>query len=274
MERRSFYLIQKKQIIALFLAFTLFLVFFPQRSFAQESSAGISVTPSTFEDVVDPGDIYSSVVKVKNETNSPQTYYVSVRDVVDMTPGGRPIFAPAGEYAILGIADWMTVPGEAIEIKAKQTIEISFTIEVPENASPGNHIGGIFIGPKAEKPDEIGTGIGFQLVPIVNMQISGDLIEEAKLIGISTNKLIYGKPEVNFTVTVENVGNVAVRPRGPIEIESMFGEEIGAIVINENAGLIPPYTKRVYEATWVGEGKIFFGRFVANATMAYGQQGV
>ena len=232
------------------------------------------MTPSVFEDVVDPGDIYSSMVKVKNETDSPQVYHVSVRDVIDITPGGRPVFARAGEDTILGIADWITVPSEAIDIGPRQTIEIPFTVEVPKDASPGNHIGGIFIGPKAEKLDEIGTGIGFQLVPIINMQISGELIEEAKLIGISTDKLIYGKPEVSFTVTIENVGNVAVRPRGPIEIESMFGKEIGTIIINENAGLIPPYTKRQYEAKWEGEDQIFFGRFVANVTLAYGQQGV
>jgi len=247
----------------------------PMTTFAQTGGgSGITIKPTIFEDALDPGDIYNSVVKVSNLTNAPQIYYVSVRDVVDITEGGRPIFAAPGEITALGIADWIAVPEEPIEIGIGQTIEIPFTVTVPNDASPGNHIGGIFVGPKAEKPEEIGTGVGFQLVPIVNIQISGDLIEDADIRAFSTKKLFYGKPEISFTITIENKGNVAVRPRGPIEIKNMFGKQVGSIIVNDTAGLIPPYTTRTYNGDWVGEDGIFFGRFVANATIVYGQIGV
>lgn len=247
----------------------------PSGVFAQDTgTSGISIKPTIFEDALDPGDVYNSVVRVSNLTDIPQTYYVSVRDVINITEGGRPLFADYGEVTEFGIADWVTVPDGPIEIGAGATIEVPFTVNVPQNAGPGSHIGGIFIGPKAERPDELGTGVGYQLVPIVSIQISGDLIEDADIRAFSTKKLFYGGPEVSFTVTIENKGNVAVRPRGPIEIKNMFGKQVGSIMVNENAGLIPPKTVRTYEVEWTGEDSVFFGRFVANVTLAYGQLGV
>jgi hypothetical protein len=274
--KSSFHIVSiSRTVCASVMVLVLGLLLSPGAVFAQDGGAsGISIKPTIFEDSLDPGDTYNSIVKVSNLTDTPQTYYASVRDVINITEGGRPLFADYGEVTEFGIADWVTVPEGPIEIAAGATIEVPFTVDVPMNASPGSHIGGIFIGPKAERPEELGTGVGYQLVPIVSIQISGDLIEDADIRAFSTKKLFYGKPEVSFTVTVENKGNVAIRARGPIEIKSMFGKKIGSIMVNENAGLIPPRTVRTYTVDWVGEDEVFFGRFVANVTLGYGQFGV
>jgi hypothetical protein len=242
----------------------------PATVFAQ-GSAGITVRPSIFEDSVEPGDIYSSSVRVTNETGSPQTYYVSVNDIMNVLENGRPVFAQDGEVSVFGIKDWISVPTEPIDVGANETIEIPFTITVPDNASPGTHLGGIFVGPRGERPEEIGTGVGFQVVPIVNMQVAGELQEEAKIRVFSTEKVFYGEPKVSFTVVIENQGNVAIKPRGPIEIKSMFGEDVGNVVVNEAAGLIVPSGARKYVTEWMDEDNLHFGRYTANATIVYGQ---
>jgi hypothetical protein len=260
------------KLIALAGIAMLALILMPLATSAQTPQGGMTVRPSIFEDRLDPGDIYESSVRVTNETNQPQTYYVSVRDVVDITPGGSPIFATVDRPAALGVAEWMTVPYEPIEVAARGTVEIPFTVEVPDNATPGNHIGGIFIGTQGERPDQIGTGIAYQLVPIVNIQISGELIEDAEIRAFSTEQLFYGSPAVKFKVVINNNGNVSVRPRGPIEIINMFGEQVGQLVVNPDAGLIPPYASRTFDLDWEGEDGVFFGRYTANVTLGYGEQ--
>ena len=262
----------KKVQLFVFALMSIVLAFFVLHTVSAQGGAGISIQPSIFEEHLDPGEEYSSAVRVKNTTASPQVYYVHARDVRKLSDTGQPLFAEPGEEISLGVASWISLPEGPINVGADQTVEIPFTIIVPQDAAPGNHLGGIFVGPKAEKLDVIGAGIGFQVVPLINIQISGNLVEKAEIHSFSTEKLLYGKPVVMFTTIVSNGGNVAVKPRGPIEIKNMFGKTVGSVSVNDTDGLVPPFGERVFTSEWEDDENIFLGRYIATVTLVYGQE--
>lgn len=245
----------------------MFGLYFLPAAFAQ---TGITLQPSLIDERVEPGDVYSGTLQVTNETNTIQTYYFSAKDVEKRSESGRPIFASFGEDTGFGLASWVTLPKDPITVGALQTAEVDFSIQVPGDASPGTHIGGIFVGPKAEHLNEVGTGIGFQVVSMVSLQIAGDIVDKARIRDFITDSMLYSKPEVIFTTRVENLGNVAVKPRGPLDITNMWGKKIVSdLVVNDSGSLVLPGEIRKYELTWKGK-EFYFGRYEAVMSLSYG----
>lgn len=242
---------------------------FLSAAFAQ---TGITIQPSIIDERVDPGDVYSGTLQVKNETNATQTYYLSTKDVEKRSESGQFTFAPFGEDTGFGLASWVVLPTDPVTVEALQTVEIDFSIQVPDDASPGTHLGGIFVGPKAEHLNEVGTGIGFQVVSIVSLQIAGDIVDEARIRDFITDKMIYSKPEVLFTTRVENLGNVSVKPRGPVDITNMWGKKVTLdLVMNDSGSLVLPGEIREYELEWKGE-EFYFGRYETVMSLSYGYE--
>jgi len=130
-----------------------------------------------------------------------------------------------GEETGFEITAWIKIPTDPITIAAGETKEIPFSIEVPSGAAPGGHFGGIFLSLTPERPKETGVGVGFQVGTIINLRISGDVFEEARIREFRTDRAMYSTPDVTFITRVENVGNVLIRPRGPLEITDFFWKE-------------------------------------------------
>jgi hypothetical protein len=101
--------------------------------------------------------------------------------------------------------------------------------------------------------------------------VAGEILEEARVREFSTDKFIYAKPEVKFTVKVENLGNVVVRPRGPLEITNWLGRKAATLKVNDEAGAILPAGRRVFESGWSG-GTFAFGRYQALVGLVYGDE--
>jgi hypothetical protein len=105
------------------------------------------------------------------------------------------------------------------------------------------------------------------------LRVAGDVVEEAMLREFRTDKKIYGKAEVNFITKVENLGNVIVKPRGPVDITNMFGKKVATLKMNEPAGAILPKEVRRFETLWQDSG-LAFGKYEAVMSLGYGEDGI
>ncbi len=237
---------------------------------AQESS-GIKVAPAVIEERVEPGQVFSSILRITNLDSVNHEYYIFTRDIKGLSPQGEPIFSDKGEETGFEIASWIKIAKEPIFIGGGKTKEIPFTIEVPKNAGPGGHFGAIFSSLQPIRAEKTGAAVAFQVATIVNLRISGTILEEAQIREFRSSGLIYGKPEVKFISRVENIGNVFLRPRGPLEITDMFGKKVATIIMNNDAAAVFPKTVRQFEAYWKGEG-LAFGRYQAIISLAYGNE--
>lgn len=233
---------------------------------------GVKMQPSIIEERADPGQTYSWTLRATNVGVKTQELYVVKRDISSLSEAGKPIFANLGEKTGLELAAWVQIASGPFAIAPGETKDIPFSINVPQNASPGAHLGSIFLSSEPVRPETTGIGIGYQVATIISLRIAGDVAEEAMLREFRTDKTVYGKPEVNLITKIENLGNVIVKPRGPVEITNMFGKKVATLKMNESAAAILPNEVRRFEVLWQDNG-LAFGKYDAVMSLGYGEDG-
>lgn len=233
------------------------------------AAEGVEVKPAIIEDRVDPGSTHSFVLKVQNISDIERTFYLNTKDIKGIDEGGRPLFVSEGDPTIFNISSWITLPQESVTLGANEKRDIVFSVTVPHEASPGSHFGGIFLEAEPPRLRSTGAGVGVSVGSLINLQISGDIVEDARLRSFATGRLIYNTLPAQFETRVENLGNTLLRPTGFVEIVDMFGAEVANLRINEsNAGVFPD-SDRTFTVTWDKTG-FTFGRYQAILSLIYG----
>lgn len=243
-----------------------------------ESQAGVSVSPALIESdkPLELGSMQQYSVTVKNLNANEQTFYLSSRDIVDVKDGGVPVFADGTEEKTgMELSSWMKLSTEQITLASGVSQEINFTIAVPNDATPGTHFGSIFI---SVDPPEIqqknGASVGYKVANIIALRVAGDAIDEASIRQFSTSRFFNASKNIDFSVRIENSGNILVRPVGPVEIKNMLGQKVDTFIFNEEQqGAVFPGRVREYNFTWKGQGT-GFGRYEAIISPIYGEEGV
>lgn len=249
-----------------------FLLVLPNVVDAQQS-AGVGLKPATIEEPMEPGESRDFSVTVSNLSSTEQTLYLFTRNISGVRAGGVPIFAAENaEVTGYEITEWVSLPESEIVIDGNSSRQISFTISVPDNASPGSHFGGVFVSVEPPRLRSSGAAIGYEVASILSIRVAGEAVEKAQIRSFSTNNFIYGSPNVEFTAVIENQGNVLLRPNGPLEITNMFGSVVATLNFNENLAGVFPMTERPFDLVWEDEGT-GFGRYEARLSLIYGSQG-
>lgn len=237
---------------------------------AQTVAEGLRISPAVIEDRVNPGDVYKFTLKVTNIADAPKTFYLAAQNISGLDDAGSPIFAKEGESTKYEMSTWVELPDSSITLGPNETKHIPFSVRVPADASPGAHFGGVFLDARAERQSSTGSGIGYNVGSLLSLRISGDVAEEARFREFSTKKLVYGTPDASFSLKVENLGNVLVRPHGVIEISDMFGKQVGDVRVNDSVAAVFPGETRTFSADWKYDG-FALGRYQAVASLAYGE---
>jgi hypothetical protein len=247
-------------------ALALVALILPFDGFAQET---VKIEPAIIEERVDPGQVFRSSLRVTNDSPETRTYFLLTRDISDMV-GNRPVFAEPGEILETGVSAWVKLSAQSVTLKPGELKEVPFTVTVPKDAFPGSHLGGVFLSLQSNRPSETGAGIGYQIGSILIFRLSGNADEAARIREFKVDRNIYSRPEVNFSIKVENQGNVLVRPRGPIEIQNMFGKVVGKLTMNDEALSVFPGKDRGFSVTWNSD-EFAFGRYQAVVSLVYGE---
>ncbi len=243
-------------------------VVFPAGVSHAQTAVSMKIQPALFEQTVNPGDKFSTSLTVTNPGTTAKQFSVGVQDITGIDQAGEPIFSSSSvpEY---GVSSWVQLGDTAITIPAGGSVTVPFTIMVPKNAGPGGHYGAIFISSGATRPQFNGTGLGYEVGSLIELRIAGDATEQAEIKEFSTDKSLYQTPNVTFTASVADEGNILLQPRGPIDIVNMFGQKVGTVVINDQGSSIFPGDQRAFNVTWNGGG-FMFGQYSAVMTLNYG----
>ncbi len=244
-------------------------LFSPLVSHAQDTE-GIEIRPALIEERVDPGERRTFYVSVKNVTDAERTFFLGVADIRGVNEFGAPVFAENGQVTDYSLSQWVTFKEGSVSLQAGETKDVGFTVEVPEQASPGSHFGSVFFDSQPPQVGVTGSGVGIRVGNIISLRIAGDITESMRLREFSTEKFIYDAPPVTFTTTLENLGNVLVRPNGLIEITDMFGREVGKVEVNETGASTFPMSERSYQTIWNHDG-FAIGRYQALMSVVYGE---
>ncbi len=237
-------------------------------AFAQ-TPEGVQIKPAVIEDRVNPGDTYSFTLQVTNIAEVERTFFLVAQDIKLLDDRGQPVFVEPGEPTGYELSSWVKMPQESVTLGAGETRDVPFTIQVPANASPGSHFGGVFMDSRAPRLRASGAGIGVMVGSVISLRIAGDVTEDARLREFSTQALVYNEANVEFTALVENLGNVLIRPQGFLEITDMWGSKVGQVRVNESGAAIFPFAERSYITQWEDDG-FAFGRYQVVLSLTYG----
>ncbi|MEZ4104358.1 MAG: hypothetical protein R3B60_03670 [Candidatus Paceibacterota bacterium] len=261
------------------LAVIIFLLFVSFISIVSaQEEAGVGIKPASITDKLEPGETRSFSVSVSNLSGIDQTFYLSRRDIVDVAPGGVPVFANSKtERSGYELSEWITLEQDSVFIPAGEARAVPFVLQAPEDATPGGHFGAIVVSVEPPEMRSSGASIGYEVANIISMRIAGEVVESAQIRQFSTEKYIHSSIDVNFLVRIENEGNTLVKPIGPLEVTNMFGKQVANITFNENGAGVFPMTKngptvRDYEINWQDETP-GFGRYEAVLSAVYGDAG-
>ena len=261
------------RIISFLVFLLIFLLSTQQQIFAQAGESGVGLRPASIEEAMDPGTSKEFTVTVSNLSGQDQTYYLYKRDIVGASDSGVPIFAndkiPKTEF---DASEWIALTADTLDIKANGQAEMTYTVAVPDSASPGTHFAGVFVSMQPPKFRESGAAVGYEVANIISIRVAGEAVEKASIRQFSTDNYIYSKPNVTFDVKIENSGNTLIRPIGPLQVTNMFGKQVGVVTFNENLAGIFPGNTREFVTTWEGNFT-GFGRYEAIVSPGFGEDG-
>jgi hypothetical protein len=264
--------------IVLFVAATVFAAFsffINVDSTRAQSEVGIKISPTRYEELVDPGEILQRQITVTNAGNVEKQMFVYLRDFKAEDETGEPTLIAPGTEDGAYLASWINIATDGIDFKPGEEKVIPFTINVPANAGPGGYYGAIYLGTEPPRINVnsadkgAGMAIAQQAGSLILLQIKGAADERAEIREFNTEKDLYGTPfNINFTTRIENLGNVHVKPNGLISIKNMLGREVASIRVNEKGGNVLPKSIRRFVVPW--QGKMGFGRYKASLGITYG----
>lgn len=238
----------------------------------------LTIAPPLIKINLQPGEVWQSAIKVVNNNNQDTAIYLQALDFTSSDNGGV-MFIPKNsgeENQSFALSQWLRFESGPIVIPAQASEEIPFVIELPATAEPGGHYAAILAGTKpGENISGSGIKISSLLASLIMLEVKGELVEKAQIREFSTDKKIYSEPVVNFTVRLENTGNIHIQPQGEIKIYNQFGQERGTITINHNTeyGNVLPKSIRRWQFSWQGEKKLTdMGRYKAVLVLGYGER--
>jgi hypothetical protein len=265
-----------RNFVSILLVSVLFL--FTTASALAQGAAGVGIRPAVINDRMDPGELRQYSIQLNNLSGTDQTYYLSRRDILGVREGGVPIFsADITEKTGYELSEWITLEKTSVFIPVGGTETVSFVLEVPKEATPGSHFGGVIVSVEPPEIKSSGASIGYEVANIISIRIAGDAKDQAKIRQFATSKYIYGKTEVDFSIRIENEGNTLVTPAGPLEVFNMFGKRVATLPFNDSQAGIYPKTQvsngmRDFDISWKDDG-IGFGRYEAMLSAVYGEEG-
>ncbi len=267
----------------IFLTAALFLGIFPFLFGAQVVHA-FTVSPVIFDKTVDPGSNTQGVVHIVNDTNAPQTYYVTVQNFVPQGEEGQQTFLPSTDT--VGLVSWIGLDRKVVSLKSGEGDDFRWSLNIPTKAEPGGHYAAIFfstIPQNGTHASNVGVGAKTGVLFLVN--VNGNIIERASVASFKVLK--GGTPSqamranvidhlpAFFELRIHNEGSVHFIPKGVITITNIFGNKLTDIGVDPAGSRVLPNSIRKVRSTWGGvmpAGNGFFAKLRAEwAGFAFGR---
>jgi dihydroorotate dehydrogenase (fumarate) len=199
-----------------------------------------------FDYTIGPGQTLDDGYVVTNRGTGPQTFTVYATDAFNTDEGAFGLLDTG--VAPTDAGSWVTfsgAPSVQVTLQPAETTTIPFTVRAPDDATPGDHAGGIVAS--VQSPDGqviVDRRLGTRLYA----RVPGDLQPALTIAGISASYTPSLNPfsgDTTVTFTVRNAGNVALAGDLKAEVRGLFGIGLSAPIEQEVSEMLPGSTRTI-----------------------------
>lgn len=255
----------------------------------------LTISPPLYDIAVAPNQSISDSLRVFNETQETSTWYFEAQNFTSQGQSGEPSFA--GESNNEDLASWIVLPSAPLTIAPGETVNVGFTINIPQNADAGGHYAAIFLSTAPPSTNGGAVGVSSRIGALILLRVSGNVVEAGSLTQFKLSSgSVYASLPVGFSVLFKNSGNVHVKPYGTITIKGL-GAGPATVLVNQAAqpdgtigpvGNVLPASNREFDESWGTSATgtqgfwstvsaewshLAIGRYTADLHLVYGTQG-
>jgi hypothetical protein len=243
----------------------------------------LEIAPTIISLTADPGQTITRKIKLRDVSTNKLIVTSQINDfVAGGEVGGIPnVILERDKTNPYSIINWVS-PLADLTLEPKQVKELSVTITVPTNASPGGYYGVVRFTATPPELESTGVALSASLGSLVFIKVNGDAKESLVIEEFSINKngktgSIFESAPLNFVERLNNTGNMFERPVSQVAITDMFGNKIAGVNLSlgsDGENILPQsirkFEKPLDEET-IGK-KILFGRYRADLSVTYGDK--
>lgn len=179
---------------------------------------------SSYSYTVNPGGAVEDAMVVANRGPAPLTLAVYAADGFTTDAGQLDLLTRDKKSVAVGA--WVKPSAGSVVIPPGKTAQVPFTITVPANATPGDHVGGILTALTQTDQAE-GINVDRRLGIRIALRVGGELKPNLAVEDLhvtydgSPNPLAKGDATVSYTI--RNVGNAALSGKQSVSVSGPFG---------------------------------------------------
>ncbi len=221
---------------------------------AGNALAGLSVKPTVTEKVLDPGAAEEGIYEITNVGEAKIEVTIQLEDWMDR------LF---GKKDAMEVGQWLTVEPNTVTLEPGQVAELKYKVTAPQN----------FINEKVAQvfftySENIGLtsrlGVIFYLSPKKTAAMKASLTQFIAQADFKEDK----EPDLLSYMTIQNDGNVHIRPRGVVTILDQSETPVRELLVENVPGIYPGKS-----FTWNHHNEVKdlpYGTYKAKLTLDYG----
>lgn len=236
---------------AIILVLGFLLSFTTTQSQAQElerTYRGIIINPAIVHLELNPGETYKDIIKLTNDFEHRQTinFFPSISSFRQQAETGNAEFYNNETLPLrLNAPKWISFEEAEYSLAFEEKATSNYTIQVPENASPGGHYVALVY---SDNDDTENIQVQKSIASLLFITISGEINEDGEFLEFTSKKPWYEFAPFEFSIRYKNTGNVHTQVGGNIFIyRGNSAEPIGTIKVNEDIKYALPKSVRNFE---------------------------
>ena len=235
---------------------------------------GPSTRPHHVYDLA-PGAVVKDYVRIENLGQESLTLRLYATDAFS-TASGQFALLPSTEKPA-DVGTWVTMSADEVTVKPGKDVIVPFEVVVPDNASPGDHVGAVISSLVTERTNSKGEKILVEsrIGSRIYLRVKGDTTQQLQVDNLSARwtgsfwQPWNGRVEVSYDLT--NTGNVRVTPTPQVVVNGPIGLQLARSAGPALPELLPGSTVRVSSDAEAGDavpGPVLSGVFAAGMLRA------
>ncbi|MCF0097201.1 WxL protein peptidoglycan domain-containing protein [Micromonospora sp. MH99] len=179
---------------------------------------------SSYSYNVNPGGTVEDAMVVANRGPAPLTLAVYAADGFTTDAGQLDLLT--GDKKSVAVGAWVKASAGSVVIQPGKIAQVPFTITVPANATPGDHVGGILTAlTQADQAEGINVDrrLGIRITLRVGGELKPNLAIENLHVTYDGTSNPFAKGDATVAYTIHNTGNAALSGQQAVSVSGPFG---------------------------------------------------